>query len=197
MSLVIPRLRSDVPIVDEQGRPTPAFHQWWQLVAENIESSFTDLTDLVTQLADHQTQLDDQLAQILDVTTNDSITASYTAPGTILSAADAGTDATITIADHTRKYGDASQVAVTGADIPALAYSTKYYIYYDDETRAGGAVSFQATTNANTALPNKVKGRHYCGNITTPASGGTATNGGTTAPAGGGNIDRSEINSTL
>jgi hypothetical protein len=131
------------------------------------------------------------------VTQNDAITASYTAPGTILTATDAGSNATITVAAHNRVYGDIGNVSVNGGTITGLSYSTVYYVYYDQTSRAGGTVTYVADTNVNHALPNKAAGRHYCGSVTTPASGGGSTSGGASAPAAGGGVSQSEIHSTL
>jgi hypothetical protein len=109
---------------------------------------------------------------------NDKISGSWTSPGTILSGADAGSDATITIANHTRYYGDNTSVSVTGGSITGLFYSTTYYLYYDDSNTTGGSVTWHATLDPNTALPNRTAGRHFAGSIITPAPGGAATNGG-------------------
>ena len=43
-----------------------------------------------------------------------AIASSWTVPSNVLSAADVGSDVTITIADHTRYYGDGTSVAITG-----------------------------------------------------------------------------------
>jgi len=172
---------------------------WSQRVCEQIEATFSSQQDQITAIAALQATQTAQLAQILAAqaaadaaqTTadtakkNDAISASWTSPGSILSASDAGSNATITVAGHTRHYGDVSSVSVTGANITALAYSTFYNVYYDDPTRAGGAVTFHATTDPNLALPNAASGRHFCGTVTTPASGGGTTSGGYT-PSGGG-----------
>ena len=89
-----------------------------------------------------------------------------------LSAADVGTTTTITIAAHTRQYGF-GLVSLNAGSIAGLAFSTKYYVYYDDPNYAGGAVSYQATTNLQTV----VAGNHriYVSSITTPADGGSGT----------------------
>jgi hypothetical protein len=116
--------------------------------------------------------------------TNDAISASWTSPGSILIGFDTGASGAIAIENHTRKYGDATSVAVTGNTVDGLAYGATYYIYYDDPTRAGGSVTFHATGNPNTALPNAATGRHYCGSTTTPASGGGDTSGGAGFGAG-------------
>lgn len=184
------RLSAAESIVGSNGAPTQAFQRRIQKAWGKIEEAFDDLTAKQASLAA-------QLALIQAVTRNDAISASYTAPGTVLTASDAGTNATITIAAHTRVYGDISNISVNGGSVTALAYSTLYYVYYNDPTRVGGAVTYSATTNANTALPTAAAGRHYVGSVTTPASGGGSTSGGSAPPSGGGGITRSEINSTL
>jgi hypothetical protein len=120
------------------------------------------------------------------VNRNDSISTSWTSPGSILSASDAGSNATITISAHTRKYTDVSSVSVNGGSLTGLSYSTSYAVYYDQTSRAGGAVTYHATTDPNVALPNAAAGRHFCGKILTPAAAGAATSGGVSPPGGGG-----------
>ena len=152
--------------------------------------------DATTALANAATAQSDATTANTTATTvkrDDSISTSWTSPGTILSASDAGTDATITISGHTRKYSDASSVSVTGASLTALAYSTEYTVYYDQTSRAGGAVTYHATTNPNTGLANAAAGRHNCGTITTPAAAGGTTTGGVSPPSGGGRYTDTNI----
>ncbi|KZX51474.1 hypothetical protein A3711_09035 [Erythrobacter sp. HI00D59] len=98
----------------------------------------------------------------------------------------------ITVGDHDREYADKS-VAVTGAVIDQddegdpLIPSTKYFLYYDDEDRAGGAVSWKVTTdfydaNQSPAAPY----RHASGYIFTDSVGGGGTGGGGSTPPGTG-----------
>lgn len=124
---------------------------------------------------------------------DDSISTSWPSPGTAVSASDAGSDATITIANHTRHYSNTDTASVTGGSITGLAYSTTYYVYYDQTSRAGGAVTYHATTNPNTALPGAAAGRHYVAVVTTPASGGTATTGTGSSGGGGGSFGGGNI----
>lgn len=124
---------------------------------------------------------------------DDSISTSWTSPGEILSASDAGSSATITIAAHTRKYTDVTSKSVNGGSVTGLAYSTTYTVYYDQVGRTGGSVTYHATTDPNIGLANAAAGRHFCGKITTPASGGTATSGGVAPPSGGGGYQGGEI----
>jgi methyl-accepting chemotaxis protein len=152
----------------------------------NAATAQTTANTATTNAATAQTTAD-------TVKRDDSISTSWTSPGVILSATDAGTNATITITGHTRKYTDVSNASVTGSTITGLAYSTQYYVYYDQTSRAGGGVTFHATTDPNVAQPGAAAGRHYCGDVTTPASGGAATSGGVDAPAGGGGITRGQV----
>lgn len=178
---------------------------WAQRVCEQIETAFTDLEAQVASIAAAQAaadaaQADADAAQttantanstantattnIATVKRDDAISTSWTSPGAILTAADVGSDCTITIAAHTRKYSDATSVSVNGGTITGRAFSTVYYIYYTQTSRAGGAVSYLSTTDPNTAQPNAAAGRHYCGKVTTPADGGASTEGGYTPPGG-------------
>jgi hypothetical protein len=110
-----------------------------------------------------------------------------------LSATDAGADATISISSHTRKYSDTSSVSVNSGTLTGLAYSTTYTIYYDQTSRAGGSVTYHATTDPNTGLANAAAGRHLCGKITTPAAGAGDTGGGVAPPSGGGGYSPGEV----
>lgn len=118
--------------------------------------------------------------------------ASYTLPTVVLTAIDAGTDATIQTADHTRVYPvqgnvDVADVAIAGvADVTGLAYSTTYYAYYDDATLADTAPAVQVTTTQRDAQVGAAAGRHFLGAVTTPASGGAPSGGGGGFPPGGG-----------
>ena len=217
MAINLPRFQYQSPLVDSNNLPTTAFHIWWDTFAKQLETVLTDqanqlaaitalqaeqasqlasittlqsdMADRITEISQLQSDMLDRITEIEAVQRNDSISSSWTSPGQILTASDAGTNTTITVADHTRKYGDSTSVFVTGSAITGLAYSTTYQIYYDDAARTGGAVTFNATTNPNNALHNAVVGRHYCGEITTPAAGGGSTSGGVSPPSSGGQID--------
>lgn len=116
---------------------------------------------------------------------------SYTAPTSVLTAADVGTDATITIAAHTRVYPvqgsiDVPDLSIIGGTITGRAFSTQYYVYYDDTTLADTTPAYLFTTVAATAQVGAAAGRHFVGVITTPADGGGGTGGGGGSPPGGG-----------
>ncbi len=97
-----------------------------------------------------------------------------------LTAADVGSDTTITIAAHNVLY-DAVTLAYNSGTITGLGFSTKYFVYVDDPTKAGGAVTYLSTTTQSTSVANI--GRYYVGAITTPSDGGGGTGG---SPGGGG-----------
>jgi hypothetical protein len=157
----------------------------------------SDLAAAVADITTAQAAADAAQTAADTVTLTEAITSSYTAPGVTLSAADAGTDATITIIDHIRVYGDATNVNVTGGTITAQPYSTDLYVYYDDPTRAGGAVTYQISDNPNDALPNAQLGRHFVGAVTTPAAAGAPTSGGTAPPSSGGSVGSGRVPSSL
>lgn len=191
-----------------------AFQRLWQRNCELTEATFDEQADLIEGLAqavaDIQAAMDAAAAADAKATTattkanaaqasadaverNDAISTSWPAPGTILSATDAGTDATIAIAKHSRRYSDGTARTVFAGTITGLAYSTKYYVYYDSPNRTGGSQAYVATTDPNEALPGAAPGRHFCGDITTPAAGGAATSGGANPTGGGGGITKGDV----
>lgn len=113
-------------------------------------------------------------------------TATLIATSTQLGLTISGTDTTITISDHTRRYND-KDVAVTGATLTGLTPETQYYLYYDDPDRAGGAVTYHTTGDYFSAfLSPDHPARHFAGFIMTDSVGGTGTGGGGSLPPGGG-----------
>lgn len=117
---------------------------------------------------------------------------SYTTPTSVLSASDNGSDARITVIGHTRVYPvqgsiDVPDVAIEGpVNLNGLAFSTGYYVYYDDTTLSDTTPSYQTTTSAADAQVGKAAGRHFVGYVMTPADGGGSTGGTGGSPPGGG-----------
>jgi hypothetical protein len=205
-SFRLDRLSSSFSIVTKDGRPSQSFQFRDTKVLEKIEAAFDALDARLTDIETINAQLAAQLAQIIaaqaaaDAAQSDATDAareaarinSYPNPGVgIVTASDAGTDATVTIANHTRVYPvqgsiDVPDVAITGGSITGLAYTTTYFIYYDDTTLADTTPTFHATTVSADAQVGAAAGRHFVGYVTTPASGGGSTSGGGGAPPGGG-----------
>ncbi|WP_444905315.1 hypothetical protein ACJJIU_22085 (plasmid) [Microbulbifer sp. CnH-101-E] len=98
--------------------------------------------------------------------------SSITSGGAPITAKDNGSSAQITVAFHTVQYGFGT-VSYNSGSINGLAFSTKYYVYCDDDGYAGGAVTYKATTSFTVLAANTH--RRYVGTITTPADGGGVT----------------------
>lgn len=99
--------------------------------------------------------------------------------GCTITATDAGASASIAVSNHTRNYADGTSVSVTGtggSPLTGLAYSTQFFIYYDQTSLAGGAVTYASVTNGPDAQPTAAGGsapdRHYVGSVVTPAAAG-------------------------
>jgi hypothetical protein len=170
MTLTLPRL--------PQVAMSHQEHQvWWQQMAEAIETAFNDQQAVTEALAE-------AVADILAVTKRDKRSASYTSPTAVLTASDGGASATITVDSHTRVYSDASTLAITGAAITGLAYSTTYAVYYDDDTLADTTPTFVASLSIEDGQVGAAEGRHPLGVIQTPAAAGAPVSGGGSYPPG-------------
>jgi hypothetical protein len=200
MTLRLPILPRGISLMEAGGIPNSRFQAWWQSVVSAIETqeALQDAAIVAIQtLQSEQAALLEELeAQLLliqaaqntanAVTVANAISASWISPAAVLSAVDAGTDATITVAGFTRFYDDGTSLAVTGDSLTGLAYATMYAVYYDDPTRGDTTPTFVATTFGGEARHNFAVGRHFVGTITTPAAGMPDTGGDPYVPPGGG-----------
>jgi hypothetical protein len=191
----LPRIPSDLV--------TPEFQIWWQQVVEAIETQEGRQDEAIAAIAAAQAAADaantaaatadaaatSAQATADDITSANELATSYVTGATI-TATDAGTDVTITVSAHTRHYpqpdGSTIDVAVSGGSLTGRAYSTTYYVYYDDPSRAGGAVTYQTTTSEATAA--QIGDRHTVGGVSTPAAAGAPKTGGYTRPPGPGQV---------
>lgn len=124
----------------------------------------------------------DTALTVADTVTVDSAISNSSATGLLVDANDAGASATITISAHTRVYGDGTSVAVNAGSVTGLAYSTSYWVIYNDPTRAGGAVVYTASTSVQgNGIPT---GQHFVGAVTTPAAAAPPTTGNPVRPPG-------------
>lgn len=175
--------RFDEIVVDGKY-PGVRFQTIWQTTMQAIENAFRGLTEgdanqdaLIAQI---QTAL--ALSQAALDTANQntqatSIANSYTSPISVLTAA---SDGTITIAAHQRVYGDGTSVAVDGGSVSGFTSGDYVSVFYDDAARAGGAVAYQATTDAIAQTGD----RHSVGQITIPTAGQPPATGGGVSPPG-------------
>jgi hypothetical protein len=100
---------------------------------------------------------------------------SYTITSNPLTATDAGSSATVSIASFNVQTSSQGLIAYNSGSITALSYSTLYYIYFSSPQLSGGSPTYLATTSKSTALNGS--GNIFLGSIQTPASGGAATSG--------------------
>jgi hypothetical protein len=188
-------IQNTIAIVDKDGRPSFHFQRLWMslqtTMVERIAAEFglTAATVVAQQAADDAAAA----AAVASTAAADAQTAADNVGGAssiatsgvtglALTATDAGADATITISAHDRVYGGGVTVPVLGGSITGLAYSTDYWVYYDQPSRAGGAVTFVATTNVNTAI--QTGDRHSVGAVRTPAAAAPAVDGNINYPPG-------------
>lgn len=200
MAFRVPALPSDFSIVDTNGKPSFAFQKWWQSLKTALETQegLQDATiaalaavnaavvvveaaaaDAAASAATAQTAADG--ANSVASLTNSGVTPNP------LTATDAGANATITVAAHTRVYGDGATLSIVGpSNITGLAYSTLYYVYYDDPTRLDTTPAYATTTSILTAA--QTGDRHLVGEVTTPAAAAPPTVGNEVQVPGLGNI---------
>jgi hypothetical protein len=198
MPLKLPRLPTNQRLVDENGFPTDVMQLWWQKVVEDVEASINgialaldaagialDAADAAQTAADNADAAAAAAQGAADSTTESTALASSYVEGITVTATDAGANATITISAHDRIYiyDPPTPIAVFGGSITGLAYSTLYYVYYDQPSRAGGSVTYQTTIN-NTDVA-QINNRHSVAQVTTPAAAAPPNNGGGVRPPGG------------
>lgn len=91
-----------------------------------------------------------------------------------LSAADAGTTATISIGASTWYPDWGGSITFPSGSIPGLAFSTKYFIWRNQADPTTAGESYAVSTILNDALGT---GKVYLGYCTTPVNGGDSTGG--------------------
>lgn len=194
MALRLDRLQRGDKLQGDDG-VTQFYQTLHQRMVEQIEQAFITQQEQIDAIAAAQAAADaaNAAAAAADASATaaqaaadgageaSSLATSGTSSLTI-TATDVGADVTITISAHTRVYGDGTSVAVAGGSLTGRPYSTILYIYYDDATRAGGAVTYQTTTSQATAAQTGV--RHSLGAVTTPAAAAGPVTGAPNLPPG-------------
>jgi hypothetical protein len=188
MALRLPRLPSQQPAWN-------IFQRWWQSVVEAIESAFNQLQATVDAVAAAQDAADSANAAAVvaqdaaeaaqaasdGIAGNDALSKSYV-DGLTITADDFSGAGRILISAHTRYYGDGTNVAVSGGSLTGLAYDVPVYVYYDQASRAGGAVTYVASlvVVGNGTSPN----RHFVGSVRTPVAAAPPNDGFGAVPPG-------------
>lgn len=197
MALKLPPLNGQTAIVDAQGRPTPQFLQFWQRYGAAIVSAFNGqqaaleaagIALTAAETANTAAETAQTAADTAQTAANSTAAATALAnssvTGLTITAADAGSNVTITISAHTRNYGDGTTAAVSGGTLTARPYSTDLWIAYDAPKGTTGAVTYQTFTSVQgnaTGNPN----RHFVGAVSTPAALGVDVDGIPVIPPGG------------
>lgn len=205
MTIKVSNLSASVPIVDADGLPTPYWVQNFNSTIANLVSALNQViaaqnaatvanaaaatanaaaTSAATAAASANTAATTANTAATTAQNTTNVASSYVTPSNVLTATDAGANATISISAHTRTLTNGTTISVNSGSVTALAYSTGYWIYYDDPSFAGGAVTYNATTTQATAAQT---GSRFCvGAITTPAHGAGGTSGKVVTPPGSG-----------
>lgn len=191
MAFNAPEIQFSEKYFDSEGKPTFAFHVLWDQLVRSLSAEIGALqaadaaqaaaaaaaaSAATAQTAANSAQTSANTAQASadDANSVASLTNSGVT-GCTITATDAGSNVTVTISAHTRKYGDGTSVSVNGGSVTGLNYSTTYFIYYDQASRAGGAVTYVATTSEATAA--QTGDRHCVGMVVTPAAAGPPADG--------------------
>lgn len=192
MTLRLTRLDGTVPIVDEKGRPTLQLIALWQRNCESIETAVNAIDATLAAIAAAnaaaaaaQAAADNANAATEDITASNALTNSYVENFTppVVSAATTGV---VTIANHDRHYGDGTVVPVTGNTVATgQAAGVIVYIYYDQPSRAGGAVTYAYSVDEADAA--QIGDRHNVGAVEIPSIG--TSSGGYARPPGYGGVE--------
>ena len=180
----LPPLPQGQQIVQSDGTASLAFTVLWQQLINQIGSSLTNIESILASIVAAN-------AAAVAAAREAARISSYTQPSSVLTAADVGTTATVTVAAHLRVYPvqgsiDVPDLMILSGAVAGLAFSTTYYIFYDDTTLTATAPNFVATTSLGTASVGAGPGRHFLGKIITPADGAANTTGTGGTPPGGG-----------
>lgn len=163
----------------------------WQRTMEAIEASFaaqggqiTDLRAILLRIEAAEQKAEVARAQAAQTARDNALETSYPDPSNVLSA---GAGGSITIAAHTRVYGDGSTAPVNAGFVSGFMPGDYVTVYYVDAARTGGAVMYQATTG----LVAQKDATHIVGQVTIPQAGEPDSGGTAPTPPGYTPRDRS------
>lgn len=178
-------------VEDEDGKRKPVYGstpwlQGWQAIFNRVGGSATDKVEVAAQsgatattaaatanaaaatanaaAAAAQTAADDVTAAVATQQSLADLQVSGVDQDMTITSHDAGANVTVTMSAHTRYYGDGTSVAVSGGSLTGIPYDTDVYIWYDDASRAGGAVTYHYEVANGDAFPSLAhQNRHYVG----------------------------------
>jgi Flp pilus assembly protein TadG len=185
----LPRLPANQKLINADGSATLTFSRWWQSIVEQVETAINGiiaLPEIQAAIAEAQAAADAAnaaAAAASTAATNAQSSASantseqslvnsgmegFTPPAIKVNSAGA-----VTVANHNRRYGNSTlnpTVAVAGATFSTGGTSGDIiYVFYDDPTRAGGAVTYQYSMDPADTVQGGV--RHSIGSVIVPSTG--------------------------
>lgn len=190
----LPNLSANAPIVGSAGLATTDFRLFLKKTKEAIEAQLTDLNQAIEDIEETlaiavaalataeeaEAKADEALAGGGEMSAATSLQLSQPL-GITITATDIGgsAGANLDISAHIRRYGNGDQVSVNADPaVDTLAYDLPFFIYYDQASRLGGAVTYVVTaTEADAYSSSTNPNRHYVGAIHTPTDGGPPTTG--------------------
>lgn len=190
MQQLFPRLRQGVPIATPTGDPSSDFILKWQMtmnILETVPAIQQAVADAqaAAAAANEAAATANAAAATANasadaVTSESSLVSSFIVAGSyagdLISADSLGN---VTIATHDRQYGNMAlnpTVSVTGGVITTTGVPTDVVrVYYNDPTRAGGAVAYLYTIDP-AAVPVQGMDIHSVGAVTIPVAGTQAGN---------------------
>lgn len=109
----LPRLRTDVRLIDEQGRATIDLQRWWQEVVEKIEAQELNQDQLIADIQTLQAQQALTLAMVQQAITDIQIAQATANANGGAGASGADTDSNITVSS-TVTWAPGPSVSLTG-----------------------------------------------------------------------------------
>lgn len=194
----LPRLQSQAAIVDKDGKPTLTFTRYFQSFAEQIElviNKIAELLGITEQLdaaiaaamaaaaaaqaaaEDAKDAADNATADNAASTREQALVSSGIMPRTVVAANAVGD---VSIAAHTRYYGDGTSIAVDAGSLSGYAPGDQVYVSYEDAARTGGAVTYEGSSG----FQSQTSDRHVVGSVVVPSTGVQTGQPGPAPPGG-------------
>lgn len=162
MARQLPRLP---PNFGQMSDRDTLLQRYWEDLCRTLEEVPAIAAALETAVTEAQAAADAAQAAADTVGSDTSIANSWV-EGLTLEAFNDGADCHVDISDHLRKYGDGTSVSVDGGTLGAIAHDTVVRVFYHDAARAGGAVTYEWTTDPTAAA--QTGDVHSVGSTVTP-----------------------------
>lgn len=177
--------RRGLPVIRHQPFPPPAQSQS-NALAHSVSQTVSEKTVSALPALDSNGRIDFTKSQGFTQKTLDNVNdgsarfaretvhSSLVPTTNPVTSTDAGASATVNIASFSTQVAGTTLTYNSGS-VAGLSYSTLYYIYANDPTLFGGAVTYQTTTSKQTTLA--ATGNFFVGSVATANNGGADTTG--------------------